>query len=64
MITKLVGMLAVDLQRWDRNVSCGTGGGSSIHTLRDNVIDDFDIIEIEMENLIARPLHTWGVAFS
>jgi len=57
VITTLVGMAAVDLQRWDRNVSCGQSG----HTLRDNGMDDFDIIE--MANLIARPLRTGELRF-
>ena len=50
-------MAAVDLQRWERNVSSGQSG----HTLRDNGMDDFDIIE--MANLIARPLRTGELCF-
>ena len=50
VLTSLVGMAAVDLQRWDWHISCGEDGSS----LRINGIDDFDIIK--MANLIAKPL--------
>ena len=57
VLTSLVGMAVVDLQRWDRHASCDKDG----NTLRVDGIDDFDIIE--MANLIARPLRTGDLAY-
>ena len=57
VLTTLVGMAAIDLLRWDGHVSCGAKGSS----LRADVMDDFDIIE--MANLIAKPLRTGQLSY-
>ena len=55
--TSFAGISAVDLQRWDRHMSCGVDGRS----LRLDGMDDFDILE--MVNLIVRPLRTGELAY-
>ena len=57
VLTTLLGMAVVDVQRWDR--SMGSGNGLSFSLRRGEEDDDWEDFDIkEMANIIAKPLRT------